>query len=112
MTTWPVGSSSTVNGDGEEVHVDRRAVLPHPTGDRVEALSPTELVVVCGGLRLHVLLSRDEVLELAAGRLGRRVAEELLSRQVPRRDPPIQIERDDRGRADLEQRLEIALLPA
>jgi hypothetical protein len=97
---------------GEEVHVDRRAVLPHPTGDRVEALSPPELFVICGGLRLHVFLLRDEVLELPAGRLGGRVAEEFLGGQIPRRNPPIQIERDDGGRADLEQRFEIALLPA
>jgi hypothetical protein len=60
---------------------------------------------------LHVFLLRDEILELAAVRLGRRVAEELLRGEIPRRNFPLQIECDDGGGADLKQRLEVALLP-
>ena len=39
------------------------------------------------------------------------VPEELLRRRIPRGHPVIRIDRDDRGRADLQQRLEVPLLP-
>jgi hypothetical protein len=77
----------------------------------MERLASIKLVVVGDRLRLHVFLACDEILELAALRLGRRVAEEFLSRQVPGGDVPVEVERHDGSWTDLEQCFEIARLP-
>jgi hypothetical protein len=94
----------------EDVHVDKRAVLPGSAGNRMETLSRGELVEVGGVLRVQVLAIGDQMLEVPTDRLSGRVPEELLGRQVPGGDLPVETERDDCGRADLQQRLEVELL--
>jgi hypothetical protein len=76
----------------------------------MEALSPGELIKVGGVFRLQVLAIGDQILEVATDRVSGRVSEELLGRQIPRGDLPVETERDDCGRADLQQRLEVELL--
>ena len=96
--------------NGKDVYVDKRAVLPRPAGDCMEALSPGELLEVRGVFRAQVLLIGDQVLEVATDRLSGRVPEELLGRQIPGGNLPVETERDNRGGADLQERLEVELL--
>jgi len=53
----------------------------------------------------------DEVVDLAAERLRARVAEQRLGCWIPRGHDVLEVGRDDRNRADLEERLDVVLLP-
>src|SRR5919198_1561182 len=87
MTRYPVSSSSTVTGTAK-----------------------TSTSTSVPSFRVRVLAIGDQILEVATDRVSGCVPEELLGRQVPRGDLPVETQRDDCGRADLQQRLEVELL--
>src|SRR5919197_4745045 len=65
-----------------------------------------------GPLLVEQLGPEDEILDRPPERLLLRVPEQRLSSGVPRRNPLIKVERDDRDRADLDQGLDVLLLAA
>ena len=84
----------------ENVYVDQRPVLARPPGDQLYLpLRPAPVHIP--GLGAELVRRRDEVIDETPGRFLAPVAEELLGRRVPGRDPRIQIDGDDRGRANL-----------
>src|SRR5919106_3055352 len=85
----------------DQLDVSKRAVPAGSSSDGMET-SRSEGLVVAHGLAAQVL-SDDQVIEVAPYRLVPRIAEELLGSQVPRRDDPVAVDRDDGCRVDLDE---------
>ena len=97
-------------GNEHQLDVDQRAVLAGAPGDAVRPSGGHRLL---GGLAalLAMLLVEHEVVDRAADRLLRRVAEQLFGGRVPAGDPLLRVHLDHRHRADPDQRFEVLLLP-
>jgi hypothetical protein len=96
---------------GPHVDIHQRPVLAGPPGHEVRYSTHPGLPGDAHRLGVQLFRSSDEVVHVAPARLRLRVPEEPFRRRVPRGDPPLEIDRDDRRRAELQQRLEELLLP-
>ena len=98
------------DGRGEELDVDEGTVLVGPARDHANPSASRGFGVEPGGLLPLLGRPRDEIVDAHPDRLVRAVAEEAFRFGVPRRDVHLDIQRDDRGRADVQDGLEPALL--
>ena len=95
-----------------DLDLDEAPVGAHPSGQPVRAALLQRLAD--DRLALIRVLGRldHERVDRAADRVLRRVPEQALGRRVPAGHHLVPIHRDDRDRADVDERLEVLLLPA
>ena len=89
----------------EHLDIDERAVLARPACDDAHVALLTSLLVEFGSLGADFGRVCDEFVDVAADCLLPAVSEELFGRRVPRGDRVDEIERSDRGRTVLQERL-------
>jgi hypothetical protein len=99
------------DGCGEELDVDEGAVLVGPARDHANPPASGGFGVEPDGLLPLLGRPRNQIVDADSDRLFRAVAEEAFRPGIPRRDVHLVVDRDDRGRADVQDGFEPALLP-
>ena len=99
------------DGDGAEIDVDERPVFSRAARDGSEAAGARRLAHEGISFRSQLVRVGDQIVQPSSNRLVPRVPEESFRLGVPGRDLRLQISRHDRDGTDLEQRLEVLLLP-
>jgi hypothetical protein len=95
----------------EHLHVHEGAVLSGTARDHANLLVPDGLRAIPSRFLPDLGRVRNELVEVGSDCLLGRVTEETLGAWVPRGDPRVLIDSNDRGRAEREDRLEPPLLP-
>ena len=102
--------SPAITGTMRTLDVNERAVLPRPLRDRLDVFTVRRGLGVARRLLVQLRPGRDEVVGLPPDGLLGRIPEEPLGRGIPGDDLRVEVGDHDRRRADLEERLEVALL--
>ncbi len=96
--------------DEHQLDIDRRPVLSSPSCDPVRPSVRKGFARDVPPFVVDVA-PEDEVVDLAADRLVRRMSEQLRRRRVPACHALLRVHDDDRDRTDLDERLEVLALP-
>ena len=97
--------------DHQDLDIEDRPVLAHPPPDAMDAAGPGRFAGQVVALLAQLVGAQDQIVDRLADGFLRLEAEQGRGCRVPGRDPLLTIHRDDRDRADLDERRVVGTLP-